>query len=587
MNKILGSGLSLTVIFFASILFSVQTAYAAGGVSPVFLTSQNSTKTSCAPSAPSPVTVNKSFSKVSGSSTITRTYSGFAIDQLKVLISEHSQSRFGVDASLRATSNIPRNEGGFDMVVSGTFFDRKTAQRNSRAPLGTIIRYGELDRIPNVNADPKDVKSDRRGGVAVLKDGTIVVARAHGRTLSDVNQRFGELPKNPVVDFMGGGALLVEDGRKVDFNSDLKSIQKFEGSLSSSDQFYRTQHIVIGIRGGQAFVFVVKNATGKEIRDDLHAMNFSSVVKFDGGSGCYVSQNPGGMDKVCYYDNPTGLGIIKKSPPKIITFDYAPDSFGAPCRAPVVAKKDVSKKGFMGCFAENRKDVDLVGLKGRVLDKSIIKDDPKMTIGKCINHCRGQKAAYAGLQYSKWCFCGDDPGKPIAGNKCNMKCSGDNTQVCGGAWANSVYDTNTTFFDDTEVGSNEIVKSDPDPTPAPSGERCVFKTGYMFNPEEETEFNILQARGLSRAESRYYYFTAAAKIPFNKSFPKDYDYDHFIKRARKDAEKIVAMGKDGRKYKFFKRGNLGALCSVMKSQCDIKKSFLFPRWGKACGWSAE
>lgn len=96
-------------------------------------------------------------------------------------------------------------------------------------------------------------------------------------------------------------------------------------------------------------------------------------------------------------------------------------------------------EGFLGCFAENRKDIDPRGLKGRVLNQAIIKDDPKMTIGKCISFCRGKGVAYAGLQYSKWCFCGNDHGGRKA-NNCNMNCSGDKTQKCGGAWANSVYE---------------------------------------------------------------------------------------------------------------------------------------------------
>lgn len=48
-----------------------------------------------------------------------------------------------------------------------------------------------------------------------------------------------------------------------------------------------------------------------------------------------------------------------------------------------------------------------------------------------------------GLQYSQDCFCGDTyytaerDAVPTA--DCNMQCLGDDSVICGGPWANSIY----------------------------------------------------------------------------------------------------------------------------------------------------
>jgi hypothetical protein len=73
---------------------------------------------------------------------------------------------------------------------------------------------------------------------------------------------------------------------------------------------------------------------------------------------------------------------------------------------------------YLGCFQDNSK-ADPQGTQGRVLDGAVLKAGD-MTTEKCI------------------AFCGTTPGTENASN-CNMSCSGDSTQTCGGTWANSVY----------------------------------------------------------------------------------------------------------------------------------------------------
>ena len=61
-----------------------------------------------------------------------------------------------------------------------------------------------------------------------------------------------------------------------------------------------------------------------------------------------------------------------------------------------------------------------------------------MTVGKCKRLCFG--FAYAGVQYSKQCFCGNTA-PSIAAKNCNMACAGNKKQTCGGDWAMNVYST--------------------------------------------------------------------------------------------------------------------------------------------------
>ncbi len=97
--------------------------------------------------------------------------------------------------------------------------------------------------------------------------------------------------------------------------------------------------------------------------------------------------------------------------------------------------------GYAGCYKDNNQ-AEPRGLGGRQLGAAMIADDPEMTILKCISHCRQGGHSFAGLQYSRWCFCGSNPGERFADDgPCNMKCSGDTEETCGGSWANSVYET--------------------------------------------------------------------------------------------------------------------------------------------------
>ena len=65
----------------------------------------------------------------------------------------------------------------------------------------------------------------------------------------------------------------------------------------------------------------------------------------------------------------------------------------------------------------------------------------KNTIEICKKLCFEKGYQYAGVEYSKECFCGNNCPKKIAPRQtdCNMDCSGDRSQKCGGGNRLNVY----------------------------------------------------------------------------------------------------------------------------------------------------
>lgn len=87
--------------------------------------------------------------------------------------------------------------------------------------------------------------------------------------------------------------------------------------------------------------------------------------------------------------------------------------------------------GFIGCF----KDTQPFDLDG------YLEAGGDNTPERCIAACRARGFQYAGLQDGKSCLCGNTYGRYGAADNCNVKCTGDNRQICGGFNANSIYST--------------------------------------------------------------------------------------------------------------------------------------------------
>lgn len=91
---------------------------------------------------------------------------------------------------------------------------------------------------------------------------------------------------------------------------------------------------------------------------------------------------------------------------------------------------------YLGCFRDSGSPN---GLTGRDVS-GVMVDDDEMTTERCSSYCRKEGFRYAATQWSRQCFCGDSYGHYGQAINCDMKCSGDWNNVCGGDWANSVYD---------------------------------------------------------------------------------------------------------------------------------------------------
>lgn len=64
-----------------------------------------------------------------------------------------------------------------------------------------------------------------------------------------------------------------------------------------------------------------------------------------------------------------------------------------------------------------------------------------MTISSCANYCISFGYHMFGLEYAGECFCGTalQGSSPAAEGDCNMACSGNSAQMCGGPNRLSVY----------------------------------------------------------------------------------------------------------------------------------------------------
>lgn len=97
---------------------------------------------------------------------------------------------------------------------------------------------------------------------------------------------------------------------------------------------------------------------------------------------------------------------------------------------------DVTAKGYkyIGCGLDNA--------GARTLKDELLTGDD-MTVEKCIDFCKGKSSKYAGIVYGSQCYCGGgvaDDRKPGTASNCLMKCGGDESEVCGGADAISLYE---------------------------------------------------------------------------------------------------------------------------------------------------
>ncbi|XP_061186438.1 uncharacterized protein LOC133194513 [Saccostrea echinata] len=88
-------------------------------------------------------------------------------------------------------------------------------------------------------------------------------------------------------------------------------------------------------------------------------------------------------------------------------------------------------KEYLGCFQDQHNRV----LTGKYAHTN------SMTVQNCREMCMKENNQYYGVQASSWCFCGDALTKYVkkSEGECNMKCVGNNKEICGGGWRMNIY----------------------------------------------------------------------------------------------------------------------------------------------------
>lgn len=221
-------------------------------------------------------------------------YKAFLIGELKIINAQ------GKGIKVVSSDYLGKN---YDIVTSGTFF-------YNRAPLGTVITK---EPKPLETKEPKAIK---RGGVAVLESGIINFGQCNGNSVEAIKDLFCDNPvigditfpeiseKDEVSEFLGGGSLLVDNGRKMSFQ-ELFTVQGFDQIKDpkkkankdgiEADQFRKTYHIVIAKKDELSYLIYPAYKLykkGYQIQEDLCELGFNKVIKFDGGKGLYISPNP-------------------------------------------------------------------------------------------------------------------------------------------------------------------------------------------------------------------------------------------------------------------------------------------------------
>lgn len=115
-------------------------------------------------------------------------------------------------------------------------------------------------------------------------------------------------------------------------------------------------------------------------------------------------------------------------------------------------------------FACMKDQGDPQGTSGRDLS-GYMWSAANMTNGVCRAGCGTRGFRYAGTQVSTYCFCGNSAGHSGPSTACASRCSGDNREVCGGIWSNSV----------SLADGAPLMPSQPaTPPPPANGGQCVI-----------------------------------------------------------------------------------------------------------------
>ncbi|PPR01863.1 hypothetical protein CVT24_001344, partial [Panaeolus cyanescens] len=92
----------------------------------------------------------------------------------------------------------------------------------------------------------------------------------------------------------------------------------------------------------------------------------------------------------------------------------------------------------VGCFRQVYYD----STASRSLKVASFTSVDNMTIESCLDFCASGGFTFAGVEFARECFCDnviESPGVPISSSSCNMACTGNSAEICGGPDAINVF----------------------------------------------------------------------------------------------------------------------------------------------------
>ncbi|CZT49900.1 related to beta-1,3 exoglucanase precursor [Rhynchosporium secalis] len=95
---------------------------------------------------------------------------------------------------------------------------------------------------------------------------------------------------------------------------------------------------------------------------------------------------------------------------------------------------------YAGCYAETTQNNVTNNLRALTAGKT--ESLETMTVQTCLDYCKKDNYEFAGLEYTKECWCAhslSSAAQKLDDGACDLACTGNTTQVCGGALKLSVY----------------------------------------------------------------------------------------------------------------------------------------------------
>lgn len=201
----------------------------------------------------------------------------------------------------------------YDIVTNGTFFGPKNI-------------YGTLMTNNGVIRESESPLTKVRGCLIIYKSGLVLIDYTNSNDAKKISSSFkisgnenGPYIEELMIDdnvsaFIAGGVLLIKDSKLIS-GDEIYSKQQFQQTVDGSmngmkiGQLRKAKHVIWGIWNSVPFLIVTKKQKdGSEIQTELNKLDFSDVVKFDGGSEFFYDSKENGSN-LDGKNSPSGFAV--------------------------------------------------------------------------------------------------------------------------------------------------------------------------------------------------------------------------------------------------------------------------------------